>query len=211
MPKNHFEVSVFWHKHNLDVLDSQTLEAMKHKDFIDVGGFIGDSAVLFEREFCDKNIYTFEPTKENFRLLKRTLELNDSKRIIPINKGLGSEIGAAQICINESGSSIVAHHSDEMEVAHIITLDSFVRENNIKVGFIKVDIEGFEIEFLKGAKETITAQKPAMLISIYHFGSDYFKIKPLIESWNLGYKFKIAKGADGHLTGETVLFCEMAG
>lgn len=48
-----------------------------------------------------------------------------------------------------------------------------------------------------------------MLISIYHFGSDYFKIKPLIESWNLGYKFKIAKGADGHLTGETVLFCEV--
>lgn len=120
------------------MLDSQTLEAMKHKDFIDVGGFIGDSAVLFEREFCDKNIYTFEPTKENFRLLKRTLELNNSKRIIPINKGLGSESGTAQICINESSSSIVAHHSDEMKVAHIITLDSFVRENNIKVALSKL-------------------------------------------------------------------------
>lgn len=52
------------------------------------------------------------------------------------------------------------------------------------------------MEFLKGAKETICTQKPAMLLSIYHQASDYFGIKPLIESWNLGYTFKIHKGVD---------------
>ena len=209
LPKNHFEVSVFWHKHSLSCLDSRTLAQMRGKDFIDVGGFIGDSAIIFEREFCDKFIYTFEATKANFRLLKRTLKLNNSTRIIPINKALGANHTTMQICVNESGSSIVAHHSDEMESVEIITLDSFVKEHKIEVGFIKVDIEGFEMEFLKGAKEMICTQKPAMLISIYHFGSDYFKIKPLIESWNLGYTFKITKGVDGHVTGETVLFCEV--
>ena len=209
LPKNHFEVSVFWHKHNLDALDSRTLETMKHKDFIDVGGFIGDSAIIFEREFCDKNIYSFEATRANFALMKQTLKLNHSTRIIPINKGLGAVEGTMQICVCSSGSSMVTNHTDKIENAQIITLDSFVCENNIEVGFIKVDIEGFEMEFLKGAKETIKSQKPAMLISIYHFGSDYFKIKPFIESWDLSYKFKIAKGADGHLTGETVLFCEV--
>ena len=65
------------------------------------------------------------------------------------------------------------------------------------------------MEFLKGAKETIKAQKPAMLISIYHQPSDYFGIKPLIESWNLGYVFKIHKGVDLSLTTETALFCEV--
>lgn len=84
-----------------------------------------------------------------------------------------------------------------------------MRENKIEVGFIKVDIEGFEMEFLKGAKETICTQKPAMLLSIYHQGSDYFGIKPLIESWNLGYTFKIHKGVDLSITGETALFCEV--
>ena len=93
--------------------------------------------------------------------------------------------------------------SNQCETVQIITLDEFVRENKIEVGFIKVDIEGFEMEFLKGAKE-----KPAMLLSIYHQASDYFGIKPLIESWNLGYKFKIHKSIDMHLTLETVLFCE---
>ena len=182
---------------------------MRNKDFIDVGGFVGDSAIIFEQEFCDKNIYSFEATKSNFKLLERTLWLNNATRIIPINKALGAVEGKMQICVNESGSSIVAHHSDEMEITEIITLDSFVRENRIEVGFIKVDIEGFEMEFLKGAKETIESQKPAMLISIYHQPSDYFDIKPLIESWNLGYKFKIHQGIDYSLVVETALFCEV--
>lgn len=209
LPKNDFEISVFWHKHNLNILEPQTLVKMRGKDFIDVGGYVGDSALLFEREFCDKNIYSFEATKANFRLMQRTLELNNSKRIVPINKGLGANNSTMQICIAEGGSSIVAHNSDEMESVEIITLDEFVKERKIAVGFIKVDIEGFEMEFLKGAKETITAQKPAMLLSIYHQPSDYFGIKPLIESWNLGYKFKIHKGVDFNLTVETALFCEV--
>ena len=65
------------------------------------------------------------------------------------------------------------------------------------------------MEFLKGAKETICTQKPAMLLSIYHQASDYFGIKPLIESWNLGYKFKIHKGVDLNIIVETALFCEI--
>lgn len=213
-PTNFCEISVMWHKHSLNVLEPQTLAKMRNKDFIDVGACIGDSAVLFEREFCDKNIYTFEPTKENFRLLKRTLELNNSKRVIPVNKALGAESGNLEIhyrAENIGGSSAI--FSDERTIAErveVTTLDDFVREHNIKVGFIKVDIEGFEMEFLKGAKKTITAQKPAMLISVYHQPSDYFGIKPLIESWNLGYTFKIYKGVDLSVTGETALFCEMA-
>ncbi len=212
-PTNFCEISVMWHKHSLSVLEPSTLAKMRGKDFIDVGGFIGDSAVLFEREFCDKHIYTFEPTKENFRLLNRTLELNHSKRIIPVNRALGAVSGTMEIHYrteNIGGSS--ALFGDEgtiAEVVQITTLDDFVRENNIQVGFIKVDIEGFEMEFLKGAKETICTQKPAMLLSIYHQPSDYFGIKPLIESWNLGYTFKIHKGVDLSVTSETALFCEV--
>ena len=97
----------------------------------------------------------------------------------------------------------------DKEIIETTTLDKFVRDNKIEVGFIKVDIEGFEMEFLKGAKETICTQKPAMLISIYHQPSDYFDIKPLIESWNLGYKFKIYKGVDFTIMNETVLLCEI--
>ncbi len=95
----------------------------------------------------------------------------------------------------------------EKETIAITTLDDFVAEHGIEVGFIKVDIEGFEQHFLAGAKKTICTQKPALLISIYHSGDDYFNIKPLIESWNLGYQMRIYKGTDMALSIDTALYC----
>lgn len=69
-------------------------------------------------------------------------------------------------------SSLVADNSHlgnvvETEEIELVTLDSYVKEHNLKIGLIKVDIEGFEMEFLKGAKETICTQKPTMILSIY--------------------------------------------
>ncbi|MWV62879.1 FkbM family methyltransferase [Helicobacter saguini] len=213
LPKMH-GISTFFYRHGLHILESKTLDSMKNKDFIDVGGYIGDSAIIFEREFCDKKIHTFEATKANFKLMLKTLELNKSKRIIPVNKGLGAKNESIEIAVNDSCSTMNSEVKTmneflESEMCEIITLDSYVRENNVDVGFIKVDIEGFEQEFLKGAIETISRFKPAMLISIYHNGSDFFKIKPLIESWNLGYTFKFFKPVDGTISIETALYCEV--
>ena len=42
-------------------------------------------------KFCDKNIYSFEATQTNFKLMQQALKLNNSSRIIPINKGLGAK------------------------------------------------------------------------------------------------------------------------
>lgn len=81
------------------------------------------------------------------------MELNNSKRVIPINKGLGAEESTMQISIYGDGSSFCHSFGQRTETAHIITLDSFVQENNIEVGFIKVDIEGFEMKFLKVQKK----------------------------------------------------------
>ena len=47
------------------------------------------------------------------------------------------------------------------------------------------------------------------MISIYHNYDDFFNIKPLIESWNLGYKFKIIKPKIDCLILETVLLAEV--
>ena len=78
----------------------------------------------------------------------------------------------------------------------------------MKVGLIKTDLEGSEQLFLKGAENTIKMQRPTLLISIYHSADDFFKIKPLIESWNLNYDFKIVKPLDGQILLETLLICE---
>ncbi|HBC93028.1 MAG TPA: hypothetical protein DCZ10_09055, partial [Pelotomaculum sp.] len=61
-------------------------------------------------------------------------------------------------------------------IAQAITLDEYVAKHQLDVGLIKVDIEGTEREFLKGAKQTIMSKRPILLISIYHTADDFLDI-----------------------------------
>lgn len=65
-------------------------------------------------------------------------------------------------------------YKEKIEVNQI-TLDEYVDSENIEIGLIKVDIEGAERNFLKGAKKTICEQKPILLISIYHSAEDFLR------------------------------------
>lgn len=209
LPINHFEASVFYYKHSLDKLNKSKF---KNKDIIDAGAFTGDSAIVLS-SYTKGNIYSFEPTSQIYALLQKTLKLNPKcKNIIPVKKGLGAKCETQLIHVMDSGSSInriFTNQEHEKENIKITTLDIFVKENNLNnIGLIKVDIEGFEQEFLKGAINTIKSQKPTLLLSIYHFADDFFNIKPIIEDLNLGYKFKIVKSVDGSIRGEILLICE---
>ncbi|WP_334094356.1 FkbM family methyltransferase [Helicobacter typhlonius] len=208
LPIKHFETSVFCYKHGLDTFSPQTLQKIKNLDIIDVGGFVGDSALIFQH-FTDKNIYSFEATNRSYNLMLESIRLNHAQRIVPIKKALGSEHTTMTINIYGSASSLINDVGNDKEEVEIITLDSYVNEHQLKIGLIKVDIEGFEMEFLKGAKETICQQKPAMILSIYHQASDFFDIKPLLESWNLNYTFRVYKPIDDNISLETTLMCEV--
>ncbi len=209
LPIKAFEPSVFWAKHGLGVFEAQTLERIKKADIIDVGGFIGDSALIF-RDFTKQKIHTFEATSKNFELMQKTLQMNESSQIIPNKLALGSAKGKMKINLAGSASSAMySYNNGEYEYVSVITLDEYVRENNLKIGFIKVDIEGGEMDFLRGGLETIKTQRPAMLISIYHHPEQFFGIKPFIQSLDLGYNFKIHKPVDGMISTDTGLYCEI--
>jgi len=208
LPKKDFESCVFYDKHELDKI--KNLSKVKNKNIIDAGGFIGDSALILS-EYTDKNVYSFEPIKENYQYLLKTIELNKLKNVMPYNLGLGSKSDKIEIFSDEARSSVNINRleTEKKETVKIITLDDFVNENKLDIGLIKVDIEGYEQEFLKGAQNTIKKQKPTLLLSIYHCANDFFFIKSMIESWDLGYKFKIIKPINAQIILETVLIAEV--
>lgn len=210
LPIDHFEASVFYHKHGLETI--QDIESIKDKDIIDVGGFIGDSCLVLS-SLTNKHVYTFESVSENYELLLKTIALNDLKNIVPEKIALGAEKKEIEINIAGSCSSIVTPSAlkvDGRETVMMTSLDLYMKEHPlINPGLIKVDIEGFEQEFLKGATATIKKYKPILLISIYHNVDDFFKIKPMIESWNLGYNFKIHNPVDGSVSREVLLIAEI--
>lgn len=73
------------------------------------------------------------------------------------------------------------------------------------VGLIKLGVEGYELETIKGAFETIKNQRPIWSISIDHLPKDFFEIKPMLEAMNLGYKFSVRKLVFHDLTTEVTL------
>ena len=209
LPINHFEASVFYYRHGLD--EVQTLDRVKGKVILDIGGYIGDS-VLVLSELGPKVIYSFEADPENFELMQKTIALNGIRNAVPIMCALGDHEGIGMFHRGGSSSGAVyregIEYTDEFEVP-LTTLDSFVEEHPMEIGLIKVDIEGGEPYFLKGAKKTICEQRPILLLSIYHNAHDFFELKPLLESWNLGYRFHIHKPTFASTTGETLLIAEI--
>ena len=211
LPVNQFDSSVFFTRYGIDKLT--TLDSVRNKHIIDAGGYVGDTALLFS-SYTDKNIHVFEASPSNMDIIRETIRLNHLDNIVPVSKALGEKSGTATFTLGERNScnSLVErpgyNYPDHIEVP-VVTLDDYVRENNIEVGLIKVDIEGGEQLLLRGAVETIRTQHPILLISIYHSANDFFEIKPMIEKMCDKYTFRIVKPANPAIALETILLAEV--
>ena len=211
LPVNQFDSSVFFTRYGIDKLT--TLDSVRNKHIIDAGGYVGDTALLFS-SYTDKSIHVFEASPSNMDIIRETIRLNQLENIVPVSKALGEKSGTATFSLGERNScnSLVErpgyNYPNHIEVP-VITLDDYVRENNLEVGLIKVDIEGGEQLLLKGAVETICTQHPILLISIYHSANDFFEIKPMIEKMCDKYTFRIIKPANSAIVIETILLAEV--
>ncbi len=186
-------------------------QKVRNKDILDIGAFIGDSTVVLA-QFTDKNIYAFEPGYGNYLALKKTLKMNECKNAIPIRAGIGACSGVANAASELSMGVVLKKARDENtpeEEVKVISVDEFVEQHSLQIGLIKVDVEGYEQDFLKGAEKTIKEQRPALLLSMYHNAADFFGLKPLLESWDLGYTFQVHKEENEHIHFDTMLIAEV--
>ena len=211
LPVNQFDSSVFFTRYGIDKLT--TLSSVRNKHIIDAGGYVGDTALLFS-SYTDKSIHVFEASPSNMDIIRETIRLNHLDNIVPVSKALGEKSGTATFSLGERNScnSLVErpgyNYPNHIEVP-VVTLDDYVRENDLEVGLIKVDIEGGEQLLLRGAVETIRTQHPILLISIYHSANDFFEIKPMIEKMCDKYTFRIIKPANSAIVIETILLAEV--
>jgi len=207
LPIDHYEDSVFLQKHGLDYIPNY-VQYTKWKVILDVWWFIWDSAIMFDRFTKPSKIYSFEPITENIHLMKKTIKINNLENIIiPVEEWLWDKIEKQKIDMSYNTSSIIWWK--KWKEINMNTIDNFVEQNNIwTIWLIKRDIEWYELESIKWAEKTIKKDKPILLISIYHTGKDFFLIKPLLESRNLWYNFKIRKlSNETNYWMETMLLC----
>ena len=194
-------------------LSKGDMEYIKNKDIIDAGAFTGDTSLPLSKR-TTKNVYAFEPFKDSFEILKKNISDNNIENIIPVNKSLGNINGERSLFL--SGNNVqgitsdatLRNYDNEIKVEET-TIDTFVEENNLEVGFITIDVEGAEMDLLEGAMNTIKTQKPLLYISMYHKVSDYFDIIPWVANLDLGYEFNITKENPWTFLADTVVQCRM--
>lgn len=183
-------------------LPVEVLQQVNGKAIIDGGAYIGDTIHLFRRLFSQSKIYSFEPVKKTFETLSKIYQQDAAVgTVTPINKGLGSKSGTLSINrypqSNDALASMVVDYKKEHELVEVTTIDEEVKARNLEVGLIKLNVEGFETEAIKGALQTIREQKPLLVISVGMLPQEFYELKPFIESLNLGYKFALRRSGFG--------------
>jgi FkbM family methyltransferase len=137
------------------------------KSIIDVGAANGVISKIFSNQFSKSVIYSFEPVKETFSELQQSVA--GYPHINIINKALGSKPGSQEINItNRITSSSLLEVSNSIndpyfkeslkhnrkETIVISTLDSEIPLSE-KILILKMDVQGFELEVLKGGAATL--------------------------------------------------------
>ncbi len=186
------------------------LNLNKFEVFVDCGAYTGDTIEQFimitNNQF--KKIYAFEPFTDSFNCLQNMVnnKFKNDGRIISFNKGVYSKNDIIHFKADEisKGSSHICGKEESNTSIEAVSLDSCL--NDIPT-FIKMDIEGSELEALKGTEKLIRQYKPKLAICIYHQLEHFYKIPEYIHSLNLGYKYYIRHhGSSPYSICETVFY-----
>lgn len=146
----------------------------------------GTSTVLSEMGY---KVYGFEMDRLNYEIAFKVAE---EKNFVVENLGLGSHKHKMTYIHNEQNIGSSKLDFNGSEIAQIITLDSYVREKNLpSVDLIKLDVEGAELDVLKGAATTIARFKPILALSVYHKVDDFWTLMNFVKSIRPDYEFAL--------------------
>ncbi|MCQ2913986.1 MAG: FkbM family methyltransferase [Alphaproteobacteria bacterium] len=173
------------------------------KCFVDCGAYDGDSFLSFVKNYenavgkkYDGKGILFEPDILNYEKMRKNLEGFD--KISCLKKGVGAKNETLHFSMNSTSSGIVENGETTIDV---VKMDEFIKE---PVDFIKMDIEGVELDALNGARTLIKKNHPILTICVYHKREDLITIPKFIYHVDDTYKFYIR--AHSRYSQELVLY-----
>lgn len=148
--------------------------------FVDCGGYIGDTVEDFAdiMNECYRKIYVYEPDTSCFQELIDNIKNKSMNNVIPKKCAVGIKNSQTQ----------------EADFP-TISLDEDIKE---RVSWIKMDIEGHEMDALKGAQNIIQQYKPKLAICLYHCVEDLYEIPLYLHKLVPEYRFKLGQHFRGH-------------
>jgi FkbM family methyltransferase len=154
------------------------------KIFFDIGANIGWYSINMGVIKRDIKVYAFEPIKKTYDMLCKNIRLNSMMNINTYNFGFSDKKGTFPFYYypegsgNASSANLTGRNDVEIFTCKLDTLDEFITLENLKVDFIKCDVEGAELLVFKGGIKTIRSNKPIVFSEILRKWTSKFNYNP---------------------------------
>ena len=171
---------------------------------IDGGACLGETTLIFSNTVgIEGAVYAFDLVDDHLKIIEHNLKFFKHKNVTIMPYGLSDrDVDAPPITLNKYDAGFKI---DNKKVP-LMRIDSLLDKGINHIDFIKLDIEGSEMECIVGSDNVINICRPKLAISIYHNIDDIFLIINYIKSKYNFYKFYL-----GHYTihqEETILYCK---
>jgi len=178
---NYFEIDML-EKIFTGYKDGKIAKDVKDGVVLDIGANIGNHTLYFANELDVAKVISFEPVEETFWILNQNIKLNNLQEKVELHcEGVSNISGKAMVGTYDYqniGATPLALKKDGD--INLVSVDEFEFDN---VVFIKMDVEGMELNALKGAYKTIKRNHPYILVE--SFGSNFAEVKAFLS--DLGY------------------------
>lgn len=135
----------------------------------DIGGNIGTTALAFAAAVPEGTVHVFEPSPEMLGCLRRNVELSGADNVTVHACGLGDRATTASLQVAIPGNPGSAYLSREPATTgtpvEVRRLDD-VLATTPRLDFVKIDVEGLELQVLRGATELLRRHRPAVLFEL---------------------------------------------
>lgn len=172
---------------------------------IDAGANEGILSLIYSQKATETGkVYAFEPDSKNIETFQKNLELNTGNHNICLQeKGLWRDTDLIEFFEAGTVGSSMFYEGDNSikKMIEVTSIDDFVRSENLKgLNFVKMDIEGAEIEALAGAVKTIKLFRPNFAIASYHkIDGEYTYLGLEAFFKEIGYPYKTIFYDDGEI------------
>ncbi len=181
----------------------------KNSIVIDIGGHIGAFSVFAAKQKENVKVYSYEPFKDNFNLLKKNIELNNlGGKIFPFNLGVSKTKGEREFTIAENNTGGHGFHTvgdKKIKVKTISLKDIFVNNGIKECDFLKMDCEGAEYEIICNSQKKYLKKIKSITME-YHENGDIIALKKFLEK--NGFKVSLVELGEGMLYAENKNFKE---
>ncbi|MBV6462169.1 MAG: hypothetical protein HJHJAOHD_02313 [Flavobacteriales bacterium] len=141
---------------------------------LDIGTNIGSTLLQLAKRIGENGkVYGFEPDEQNYNACLENISINSFHNVDVSNIGLGDKKGTYTLVVdtdtNRGGNRISFDNESKKSNSKIEVerLDDWIKNRNLtRVDLIKIDVEGFELNVLKGAEESIRKYTPVLFIEL---------------------------------------------